>query len=82
MRIHSHRVSCGNDKQYVQMYFLSAKSNSDVMVCLLSYKELINDISHVYLSYPLDRINTQVVYRFALAQLECTSYFLLSHCHS
>ena len=41
-------------------------------VCLQSYHGLIIDISLVYLSYPQDRINTQVIYRFALAQVECT----------
>ena len=30
------------------------------------------DRSLLYKSYPQDRINTQVIYRFALAQVECT----------
>ena len=38
------------------------------------------DRSLVYSSYPQDRINTQVIYRFALAQVGCTSYCLLTNC--
>ena len=49
---------------------LPAKSDSDHMFCLQSYQGLIINRSLVY---PQDRINTQVVYRFALAQEECTS---------
>ena len=30
------------------------------------------DRSLVYKSYPLGRINTQVIYRFVLSQVECT----------
>ena len=52
---------------------LPTKSDSDVIFCLQSYQELIIDISLVYYSYPQDRINTQVIYRFALAQVECTN---------
>ena len=33
----------------------------------------------MYLSYPQDRINTQVIYRFALAQVKCTRSVLLSN---
>ena len=51
---------------------LPAKSDSDFMFCLQSYKGLISDRSLVYKSYPQDRINTQVIYRFALAQVKCT----------
>ena len=51
---------------------LPAKSDSDVMFCLQSYEGLIIDRSLVYLSYPQDRINTQVIYRLALGQVECT----------
>ena len=47
---------------------LPAKSNSDFMFCLQSYQGLIIDISLVY----EDMINTQVIYRFALAQVKCT----------
>ena len=42
------------------------KSDSDVMFCLQSYQGLRIDRS------PVDRINTQVLYRFALAQMEGT----------
>ena len=28
----------------------------------------------MHYSYPQDRINTQVIYRFVLVQVECTSY--------
>ena len=44
---------------------LPAKSDSDVMFCLQSYQGRIIDRS-------LDMINTQVMYRFALAQVNCT----------
>ena len=40
---------------------LPDKSDSDVVFCLQSYQG------------PQDRINTQVIYPFALAQVECTS---------
>ena len=47
---------------------LPAKSDSDVMFCFQSYQGLIIDRSLSYESYPQeDRINTQVIYRFALA---------------
>ena len=52
---------------------LLAKGDSDVMFCLQSYQGLIIDISLVYRSYPQNRINTKVIYRFALAQLGCIS---------
>ena len=47
---------------------LQAKSDSYVMFCLQSYQGLRIDRSLMK-----DRINTQVIYRFALAQVECTS---------
>ena len=50
---------------------LPAKSDIDVMFCLQSYQGLRIDISLVYLSYPQDRINTQVICRFAYAQVKC-----------
>ena len=52
---------------------LPAKSESEVMFRLQSYLGLRIDRSLVYQSYPQDRINTHVIYRFALAQMECTS---------
>ena len=48
---------------------LPAKSEGEVMFCLQSYQGLRIDRSLVYKSYPQDRINTQVIYRFALAQV-------------
>ena len=51
---------------------LPAKSDSDVMFCLQSYQGLIIDRSLVYQSYSQDWINTQAIFRFALAQVECT----------
>ena len=54
---------------------IPAKSDSDVMSCLQGYQGLRIDRSLVYLSYPQDRINTQVSYRFTItnvAQVECT----------
>ena len=50
-----------------------AKSDIDVMFCLQSYRGLIIDRAHVYQSYPQDRINTHVIYRFVLARVVCTS---------
>ena len=49
---------------------LPAKSDSHFMFCLQSYQGLIIDVSLVYESYPQDRINTQVIFRFALAQVK------------
>ena len=54
---------------------IPAKSDSDVMSSLQGYQGLRIDRSLVYLSYPQDRINTQVSYRFTItnvAQVECT----------
>ena len=61
---------------------LLVKSDSGVMFCLQScmYQRHIIDRLIVYLSYPQDSINTKVIYRFALTQVECTSYFLFSDC--
>ena len=55
---------------------LPTKSDSDFMFCLQSHQGLRIDRSLVYMyySYPQDRSNTQAIYRFALAQAECTSY--------
>ena len=47
---------------------LPAKSNGDLMFSLQIYQGLIIGISLVILSYPQDGINTQVIYRFSLAQ--------------
>ena len=44
------------------------------------YQRHIIDILIVYLSYPQDSINTKVIYRLALTQVECTSYFLSNDC--
>ena len=52
---------------------LPAKSDSDVMYGLQSYQGQILDRTLVYQSYPQDRINTHVIYRFVLDQVECTS---------
>ena len=46
---------------------LPAKSDSDVVFCLQNYQVLIKKIES------MDRINTQVIYRFALAQVHSTS---------
>ena len=56
---------------YYNSTVLPVKSDSDVMLCLQN-QGLIIDRSLVYLSYPQDMINAQVIYRFALAQVECT----------
>ena len=50
-----------------------AKSDSGFIFCLQSYQVLRIDRSLVYQSYPQNMINTQVIYRFASAQVECTS---------
>ena len=59
---------------------LLAKSDSGVMFCLQSYQRHIIDRLN---------INTKVIYRFALTQVECKSYIylaivnkILHHCHS
>ena len=59
---------------------LPAKSDSDVIFCLQNYQGLRIDSSLVYQSYPQDMINTQVIYRFASAQVKCTHGCLLSNC--
>ena len=68
---------------------LLAKSDSDVIFCLQSYQGLIIDRSLVYQSYPQDRINTQVIYRIALAKVDIDVLHIvtivnkiLRHCHS
>ena len=48
---------------------------------LQSYRRLIIDRSLVCKSYPADRINTQVIYRFALDHVACTNHVLLNNCN-
>ena len=48
------------------------------MLCLQSYQELRINRSLVY--YPQDRIDTQVIYQFALALVESTVYIVLNNC--
>ena len=56
---------------------MPTRSDSDVMFCLQNYQGFIIDISRIGLKhYTSDlsiRINTQVIYRFALAQVEWAS---------
>ena len=52
---------------------LPSKSDSDFLFYFQSYQGLRIDRSLVYKSYPRDRINTQVIHRFAFAEFECTS---------
>ena len=52
---------------------LPANSDSDIMFSLQVNQGLKIDRSLVYESYPQDRINTQLIYRFVLAQMESTS---------
>ena len=59
-----------NNNKKISLTVLPAKSDSDFMFCLPSYHGLIIDRTLVY---PQDRINTQVIYQFALAQMECES---------
>ena len=66
---------------------LPAKNDSDDMFCLQSYQTLIESIDHLYIN--ADRIDIQVIFRFKLAQAECTRMFyltivnkILHHCHS
>ena len=54
------------------------------MFCLQTYQGLLIDRSLVYESYPQDRINAQVIYRFALAQVMFNLTVvnkILRHCH-
>ena len=53
----------------LQCTVMPAKSDSDVMFCLQSYQILRIDRSFVGAQ---NRIITQVIYRFASAQVECT----------
>ena len=46
---------------------LPAKGDNDFMFCLQSYQD-IESIDHLC----INSINTQVIYRFALAQVKCT----------
>ena len=50
------------------------------MFCLQSLQGLRIDKSLVYFSYPQDRINTQVIYRFASAQVSVQDNDLLNNC--
>ena len=58
-----------NGKCITAVTVLQAKSDSDVMFCLQSCQKLRINRSLVYESYWQDRIKTQVIYRFALAQV-------------
>ena len=60
-------VCIASTKYRIYRTVLPAKSSSDVMFCLLRYQGLKLCIN------PILRINTQVIYRLALAQVECTS---------
>ena len=64
----------------LQIYCPASKRESDVMFCLQGYQGLTIDRSLLYWSYPQDRINTQVNYRFPLAQMECKVSVLLNNC--
>ena len=66
---------CNFTPNLVTAIVVPAKSDNDIMFCLQSYQGLVIDRSLVYYSDPQDRIATQVIYRFALAQGECTRYF-------
>ena len=56
------KKSADDNKALGKVTVLPAKSDSDVIFCLQSYEGFI-----------IDRINTQVIYRFTLAQVECTT---------
>ena len=60
-------------QRFVCTKFLPTKSDSVIMFCLQSYQRYIS-IGHltVYYSHTQERINTQVIYRFMLAQVKCT----------
>ena len=64
MELHGH--DSGSDGSIFIYLGMAVKSDSGVMFCLQSYQDL-ESID------PADRINTQVIYRTALAQVECTS---------
>ena len=55
-------------------------SDSDFMFCLQNYQGFIINRPLVYKFYPQDRINKQVIDRFALAQVKCTRECLPSYC--
>ena len=58
---------------------LSCQPRVAVTSCFV-YRDIRDfDRSLVYLSYPQDRINTQVAYRFASAQVECTRWCFTYH---
>ena len=69
----SHKTNMTQHTYYEVSTVLQAKSDSAAMFCLQSYQGLIIHRSLVYLSYPEERIDTQVIYQFGLAQVECTS---------
>ena len=86
-----HCKKCNCTHKEVAATVLPAKSDSDVTLCLQSYLGLIIDRSLVYQSYPQDRINTQVIYRFAInssSEVYTFVFYLaivnkvLRHCHS
>ena len=54
----------------VKTNVLPVKSDSGVMFLFTKLTRLRIDRSPVYQSYPQDRINTLVIYRFALAQVK------------
>ena len=67
---------------------LPAKSDSDVVFCLQLLSKTLTytlhlmriDRSLMYLSYPVDMINTQVIYRFLVTD-NCVN-ITSRHCHS
>ena len=63
-----------------QTTVLTGKSDSDVMFYLQRYQGLGIDRSLVYQSYPHDRIDAQVICRFALALEDVHVNVLLNSC--
>ena len=86
-----HYLSRGmlNNFYHVHTTVVPVKSDSDVMVCLLVRRDL-ESTDHLFINPIQDRINTQAIFRFELAQVKRTRYSVVlsnckqnvRHCHS
>ena len=70
--LHKHAVIL-NEKAF-SISLLSSKPRVTVTSCFV-YKVIrdLESIDHLYINPTADRINTQLINRLALAQVECTS---------
>ena len=64
----------------INSYLLSCQPRVTGKSCFV-YKVIRNllSIDHLCINPTQDRINTQVIYRFALAQVECKVIYLLTN---